>query len=484
ADTLSNLNGINVSESGFGYDSLARLTQKDDYGFPGGTKTLLRETDTAYASFSDVNIYDKPASVTTRDGSLNWAAETTFGYDESAVVATSGVMAHANVTVARGNLTSVHRLLKSDGSSALTTTFVNDDTGQRVSATGPAGHTTSYSYTDNFVSGSHGTTDAYLTQATDALGNISKYAWNFDGGTMASSTDANTQTTQYGYEAWDRLAQVNSPDGGETTYTYTNSTIETKRKIDANGDWQDQIETFDGLDRAAVTATETAAGAWSRVDTCYNGLGLASFKSYPYASASSTGAPNCAAAGDTTLFDTLGRPSQVTHSDSSTVLSSYNGGATEVQDEGNGSSRVTKVVEQDGLGHTVSVCEVTSQTDAAGNQPAGCGQDIAATGFLTSYGFDALGNTVSVTQGAESRSFVFDALSRMTQSTNPETGTWNYVYDSDSNCAAPNSSPGDLIARKDARGVITCFQYDSDHELLAKNYSDGTPAATFTYGGA
>src|SRR6185312_9944672 len=129
ADTLSNLNGINVSESGFGYDSLARLTQKDDYGFPGGTKTLLRETDTAYASFSDVNIYDKPASVTTRDGSLNWAAETTFGYDES---------------------------------------------GQRVSATGPAGHTTSYSYTDNFVSGSHGTTDAYLTQATDALGNISK----------------------------------------------------------------------------------------------------------------------------------------------------------------------------------------------------------------------------------------------------------------------------------------------------------------------
>src|SRR6185312_90075 len=62
--------------------------------------------------------------------------------------------------------------------------------------------------------------------------------------------------------------------------------------------------------------------------------------------------------------------------------------------------------------------------------------------------------------------------------------TWNYVYDSDSNCAAPNSSPGDLIARKDARGVITCFQYDSDHELLAKNYSDGTPAATFTYGGA
>src|SRR6185312_1706200 len=284
ADTLSNLNGINVSESGFGYDSLARLTQKDDYGFPGGTKTLLRETDTAYASFSDVNIYDKPASVTTRDGSLNWAAETTFGYDESAVVATSGVMAHANVTVARGNLTSVHRLLKSDGSSALTTTFVNDDTGQRVSATGPAGHTTSYSYTDNFVSGSHGTTDAYLTQATDALGNISKYAWNFDGGTMASSTDANTQTTQYGYEAWGRLAQVNSPDGGETTYTYTNSTIETKRKIDANGDWQDQIETFDGLDRAAVTATETAAGAWSRVDTCYNGLGLASFKSYPYAS--------------------------------------------------------------------------------------------------------------------------------------------------------------------------------------------------------
>ena len=77
----------------------------------------------------------------------------------------------------------------------------------------------------------------------------------------------------------------------------------------------------------------------------------------------------------------------------------YAGGATEVQDEGNGSRRVAKVLQSDGLGRLASVCEVTSATQLGnGGTPAACGQDIAATGFLTSYQYDGLGNLTGVTQ--------------------------------------------------------------------------------------
>jgi len=485
ADTQTALNGINTSETSYGYDTLARLTQQDDWGFPNGAKTRLREEDTTYASFAGgVNIMDRPLSIVIRDGGLNWASETDFGYDENTLTATSGIEQHTLITVPRANLTSLHRLLKSDGSSALVTTFAYDDTGQRLSTTDPAGNTTNYSYTDSFTTGTPPTpTNAYVTQVTDALGNTAKYSWNYAGGAMASSTDANTQQTSYTFDAWDRLDQTNAPDGGVTTYAYTPSTIETKRKIDANGDSSDQIQTVDGLDRASVAAHETSTGSWSRVDTCYNGLGLKSFASYPYSSSSNGGAPNCSAAGDSVTYDTLSRPTQVTHSDGTTILTSYTGNASETQDEGNGSVRVAKIGEQDGLGRLVSLCEVTSGVYGPGGTGSACGQDIAATGLLTTYRYDVLGELTSVSQGAETRSSSFDAASRLTQSITPETGTWNYVYDKDTNCSA-SSFPGDLVSRTDARGIHTCYQYDSDHDLTGKTYSDGTPSVTFTYGGA
>src|SRR6185437_8909511 len=176
-----------------------------------------------------------------------------FGYDESALTATSGIEQHGNSAsgLPRGNLTSIHKLLNSGGSSALVTTLTYDDTGQPLTVTDPAGKTTTNNYPDNFASGTPpAPTDAYLTQVTDPVGNVGKYSWNYAGGSMATQTDPNNQQTGYLFDAWDRLQQVNYPDGGLTTYAYTPSTIETKRKIDAGGDSSDEIETFDGLDRA------------------------------------------------------------------------------------------------------------------------------------------------------------------------------------------------------------------------------------------
>lgn len=141
------------------------------------------------------------------------------------------------------------------------------------------------------------------------------------------------------------------------------------------------------------------------------------------------------------------------------------------------------------MGRLASVCEVTSSTLAVGisgsTTPAACGQDIAATGFITTYAYDALDNLTSVTQGPlNARSFAYDSLSRLTSSANPESGATAYTYDAD----------GNVSTKTDARGVTTCFGtwtgsscnaatgYDAINRLLMKSYSDGsTPYVVYGY---
>jgi RHS repeat-associated protein len=112
---------------------------------------------------------------------------------------------------------------------------------------------------------------------------------------------------------------------------------------------------------------------------------------------------------------------------------------------------------------------------------------------LTTYGYDALDNLTSVTQGPlHARTFVYDSLSRLTSATNPEANysptTQSYVptaytYDAD----------GNVITKVDARGITTCYGtwsgstcngstgYDAINRVLLKTYSDGTPSASFAY---
>ena len=61
----------------------------------------------------------------------------------------------------------------------------------------------------------------------------------------------------------------------------------------------------------------------------------------------------------------------------------------------------------------------------------------------TSYSYSALDNLTRVTQGAQTRTFAYDSLSRLTSASNPESGTVAYTYDNN----------GNLTQRTDARGV-------------------------------
>ena len=122
---------------------------------------------------------------------------------------------------------------------------------------------------------------------------------------------------------------------------------------------------------------------------------------------------------------------------------------------------------------------------ASGNLSGGSG-GLSSSPNATAYAYDAAGRLTNVYQGAQTRTFVYDGLGRTTSVTTPEAKTDTLVYDSDTTCPTPNSFPGQLVKKLDARGIRTCFQYDALNRLTGKNYSNGQGAVTYQYdqGGA
>ena len=101
--------------------------------------------------------------------------------------------------------------------------------------------------------------------------------------------------------------------------------------------------------------------------------------------------------------------------------------------------------------------------------------------------YDGLGNLTSVTQRGgttdtskwRTRSYAFDGISRLTQSTTPEGGltTYNYTTSGGALCAGDSSS---VCKRTDARNITTTYAYDA-LRLTSKTYSDTTPTVTYSY---
>jgi YD repeat-containing protein len=89
----------------------------------------------------------------------------------------------------------------------------------------------------------------------------------------------------------------------------------------------------------------------------------------------------------------------------------------------------------------------------------------------TNYSYDTLNNLTTVSQGVQTRSFVYDSLSRLKQATNPESGLIQYNYDNN----------GNLTSKIDARNITTSYVYDNLNRVKTRSYSDTTPAVSYFY---
>jgi RHS repeat-associated protein len=113
----------------------------------------------------------------------------------------------------------------------------------------------------------------------------------------------------------------------------------------------------------------------------------------------------------------------------------------------------------------------------------------------TSHGYDILGNLTSVNHGnygttpcttlpaalIESRTFVYNSLSRLVSATNPESGTTCYGLVSGGVCTASYDGNGNLLNRTDARGAVATMTYDTVNRLTGKSYSGAASAPSVGY---
>ncbi len=93
---------------------------------------------------------------------------------------------------------------------------------------------------------------------------------------------------------------------------------------------------------------------------------------------------------------------------------------------------------------------------------------------VTQYGYDAVGNLTSrIDANNHTTTYGYDDANRLKSVTTPLQKTWSYGYDAN----------GDRTTQTDPKGGITTYGYDQLGRLSSINYSDSTPAVSFTYDG-
>jgi RHS repeat-associated protein len=451
------------------------LTSKSEYDFgilsgtcasyptSGPTATPTRENTISYQSLAAqplfyepspggiLTIQDRPSLVSTYmdvNGTLTQVGGASYSYDQTSLSTATGTdhdetNYSSSSTAPRGNATT--KIVECfPGCQGTTTTYAYNELGQVTSMIDPCGnatcadivgtsHTTTYSYTDSYTSGTPpGTTYAYLTTIANPLGQTNSFSYGYNTGELTVSQDENLLQSTYTYnDPFNRLTEAGFPDGGQTNYSYSDlpynpsaspptpnvitcklingspsTTCNTATPLPSG--WKISLVEADGIGQQVETRFNSDPDGLDFGFTVYEGSGRKHSVTNPYRTTSDS------SYGTTTYsYDALGRIVLVTESDGSTVQTSYCGPSTLVIDEVGHWRRSIN----DGLGRLVEVDEPNSATATVTACPKS-GDPIVAT----TYTYDGLNNLIGVTQGgSRQRTFIYDSLSRLLASCNPET---------------------------------------------------------------
>jgi RHS repeat-associated protein len=504
---LPNASGLQ-SEKDSTLNTYGLRSEVDDYDYGHGqVGPLIRKTSMAYYNLGN-EIMDRPLTVTVMDSGNNTKAVTTYSYDAGTPTQTTGTPQHIAITGSRGLLTSV--AAKANGTTTLYRTYTYYDTGNLKTSTDVSTSSTTYGAqtTYNYASGTASCGNSFVTSISEPLSLSRSMTWNCTGASLLSLTDENGNTISTAYSGsnysnlfW-RPYSTTDQAGTITNYFYylnsSNQPFQTESKyaapFNSGSSTVDTLTTSDGFGRTIFRQTRQGPSAtnYDTVATCYDSFGRKNAVTLPYSAAAvPSNTASCSGAQTDYTYDALSRTASV--SDGGGGLTTYSRSENDVLQTLTSPTQ-KKQQEYDALGRLTSVCEITSGTTAFPG--AGCNQNTSATGYLTQYGYDTVGDRTSVTQNAQAssghqtRTYVFDMLGRLTSETNPEMNNLavTYSYDSlssDTSCGTVTSA-GNVVKRLDAAGNATCYSgYDAYHRVGSIIYpSTSTPAKNFVYDAA
>jgi RHS repeat-associated protein len=464
------------AQSQITYDNYGDVTGDTEYDFTG---SLIGQRVVTYGTYSGGTCSAIGSNISNR-----------LCTDLTEVGTT--VLSQTNNTYnANGNLTSTSRLVSGNPNKYLTASTSYYSNGTINVATDVNGAQTTYN--------TYACNGNFPATISEPLSLSESMTWDCNGGVVTSVTDENSQSYKYNYlnqnnpkvaDPFYRPLWATDPLGNITTYTYSPTTFESAMNFNGSVSTSDSLATTDGFGHTLLAQTKEGQGS-SSFDTIQYTYDL-DFR--PYSTSMpcvATAGKGCSTSTTTTTYDGLSRPLQTTDGGNGYVQNVYNPGGsyqndvlTTVGPSPAGENTKNKQMEYDSLGRLKSVCELTSTANGGGS----CAQTAAQTGYWAQYTYDGLGRLTNVSQNSQSanpqgRAFSYDGLNRLLSESNPETGTTQYTYDSDSTCG---SSQGDLVKKVDAVGNVTCYAYDALHREIGISYPSGsyasvTPPKTFVY---
>jgi RHS repeat-associated protein len=457
------VDGGQQTKTTYSYGTFGRVATADEYGF---STSIQRRTSYSYLNgpYVDNNLLQLVKNVTIYDGSnlTTPVAKTDFTYDDYA--STGGILSPTplppnhdpnfnSMWTIRGNVTAVTMWVNPVSGPSITRYAKYDIFGNVIRADVSCCNSRSSSFSDAATHYSE------PDSVTDGTPNVvpfltTNFVYDLNTGLVLSVTDPQNRTTSFHYDnAW-RLDTMTPPQNAFSTTTQFdkdangNDLLAYAQKVgytDADGILKTITSKswFDGAGRVirAGTGQGSTPANFDTVKALYDPVGRLLKQSNPYlGDASGNGSP---AYWTMNNYDPLSRMKVVTLPDLQTIQTTYNSAIVTVTDQV-GRKRQSQA---DGLGRVISITEQDPST--------------AALSLITTYSYDTLDNLKGVNQGGQTRSFVYDALSRMTSQNTPEGGPVGFTY----------TDFGAVATRTDPRGVITTYGYDVLNRLTAVSYN-------------
>jgi len=516
-DDTSSHNPIKMSAKTYSYDYNGNLLTQTDYdwfdpsaqgctvsrdaeGVPTGVPgcaTALRTVSNAYyndsSASTSTNVYARRSLSTVTPLILNALQQSTIG---PAVTQLSYDYNSYGVAPSIGNLTS-KRVYDDVDSKWITTSMTYDTYGNVETTIDGRGKVTTIGYD----SCSHAQPTSVTVDPQNGTGaQVSQTVYDCSTGLVTSTTDINGRITTIGYT--NQLLPGNVPDpfgrpgittgpavtvnGSSRQQTVTNTYYDSSRQVIVASDLfavNDQLlkarTTNDMLGRVVLTEqTEDGTNYSIFSRKAYNTASRVTWSSSPMRCTIQGSSHDCGSDPLANVIsastdgwtratnDVMGRPIEV----------ATFGGASQPAATGTGGAW-TGTVNTSYDANTVTVTDEVGKQRKSSSDALGRLTDVweapndSNYNYHTSYDYDVFGNLKHVYQGDQTRTFTYDSLSRLRSALNPESGTITYGYDDN----------GNLIAKTDARSVITTYAYDALNRVTSRGYSDSTPTVTYAY---
>lgn len=299
-----------------------------------------------------------------------------------------------------------------------------------------------------------------ISDIEDALGNHIVHEINLDG-TVKSTTSKRGHKTSYAYDVLGRLKKITPPSSTAHPSSATNISY----PLTSYGEYRvnsgkktKQLDTF---------STETIDGFGRPISTI-NNLNITTTTDYL-----ANGLKNYTASsiGDTTFFDTFGRPTSIEHQDNSSIAYNYADGNVLITDEEGNTTLQTYHAFSDPDDKLLASVKDAGQV-------------------VTSYQYNIAGQLLSATFGTKNvAQFGYDSRFYLTSATHPETGTITYGKDNAGNMTSITDTLGtrvyvyDDLNRLDyvKSGATTIADFDYDLDNNTTFLSNTTANRTMIY---